>query len=125
MHVDQIKMVGQIGPPGNSFHFFVSRFLKAVELDVVWSWHEVESFSFFSLYDHTNQTPTWPLVVRRRILGNPVPLLGNMKMKLKVARFAPHGVNWATSGFFKNMGPYRSHSVLLLNCLEAIGDCYL
>ena len=87
-------------------NFFVSSFLKAVKWDAVWSWHEVESFSFFSLYDHTNlarmclnQTPTWLLVVRRRILGNLVPLLGNMKMKLKVARFAPHGVNRATLGF--------------------------
>ena len=42
-----------------------------------------------------------------------------------MARFAPHGVNRSTSGFFKNMGPYRSHSVLLLNCLEAIVKCNL
>ena len=66
-----------------------------------------------------------PNMARRRILGNLVPLLGNMKMKLKVARFAPHGVNRATLGFLENMGPYGSHSMLIRNCLKAIGKCYL
>ena len=31
-------------------------------------------------------------------------------MKLKVARFAPPGVNRATTGFVENMGPYGAHS---------------
>ena len=46
-------------------------------------------------------------------------------MKLKVARFAPPGVNRATSGFLKNMGPYGAHSGIHYISPKPMGKCYL
>ena len=46
-------------------------------------------------------------------------------MKLKMARFAPPGVNRATSGFLKNMGPYGAHSGIHYISPKPMGKCYL
>ena len=46
-------------------------------------------------------------------------------MKLRVTRFAPPGVNRATPGYLKNMGPHGAHLILLHTCLEATGKCHL
>ena len=46
-------------------------------------------------------------------------------MKLKVAQFAPPGVNRATTGFLKNMGPYGAHSGIHYVSPKPIDKCYL
>ena len=46
-------------------------------------------------------------------------------MKLKVARFAPPGVNRATTGFLKNMGPYGAHSGIHYISPKPMDKCYL
>ena len=46
-------------------------------------------------------------------------------MKLNVARFAPPGVNRATSSFFLNMGPYGAHSGIHYISPKPMGKCYL
>ena len=46
-------------------------------------------------------------------------------MNLGVARFAPHGVNWATPGFLENLVPHGAHFIQLYICLKAIGKCCL
>ena len=61
----------------------------------------------------------------KKFLSNFVRPYRNMQMKLKVARFAPPGVNRATTGFFKNMGPYGAHSGIHYVSPKPMDKCYL
>ena len=46
-------------------------------------------------------------------------------MNLKVAQFAPPGVNRATTGFVENMGPYGAHYGIHYISSKPMGKCYL
>ena len=46
-------------------------------------------------------------------------------MKLKLAQIAPPGVNRATPGYLKNMGPYGAHSGNHYVSPKPMDKCYL